>query len=189
METRCDYYRLQMTDHEFSQLSSYIFNNLGIKMPEAKRIMLQSRLHKRLSTLEFESFQQYIDYIFSKEGESSELINMIDLVTTNKTDFFREPIHFEILRTKAIPDMMKADPSLKHFRIWSAGCSSGEEPYTIAMTMSDHQKEHGAPDYSILGTDLSTQILRTAQLAIYNESKVANVSLETKRKYLLKNSA
>jgi chemotaxis protein methyltransferase CheR len=110
-----------------------------------------------------------------------ELVQMIDVVTTNKTDFFREPEHFEYLLGKALPEILRKGGSRRAISVWSAGCSSGEEPYTLAMVL----KESGC-NFLILATDISPRVLEKARLAIYEEEQVLPVPPELKRKYLLK---
>jgi chemotaxis protein methyltransferase CheR len=148
--------------------------------------MLQSRLQKRLKELNMSSFQEYVQYVFSEEGQANEVIHMIDVVSTNKTDFFREPIHFEFLTNTALPELVGETPLHKTIKIWSAGCSSGEEPYTIAMVLSDYKELKPYFDFKILGTDISSRILRTAVDAIYKEVRVEGIPLNLKRKYLLR---
>ena len=96
-------YRAQLSDAEFARLSAFIYNVAGIKMPPAKRIMLQSRLQKRLRELGMDSFKEYTEYLLSERGKQEELIQMLDVVSTNKTDFFREPVHFDFLRETILP--------------------------------------------------------------------------------------
>ncbi|MFO7939970.1 MAG: CheR family methyltransferase [Bacteroidales bacterium] len=175
-----------LTDKEFNQLSEFISGSSGIKMPPVKRIMLQSRLQKRLRHLKMHSFKEYIEYLFSQEGQKKELVHMLDVVSTNKTDFFREPVHFEFLREHALPEYRQKFQSNRKMKIWSAGCSSGEEPYTIAITMEEWKSENPGFDYSIVGTDISTDILKQAVQAIYKEEKVDVVPQILKKKYLLK---
>lgn len=179
------YYKIKMTTEDFNRLSKYIYNELGIKMPIEKKLMLQSRLLKRLSELHMTSFNEYLDYVFSKECMSTELKTVTDLVTTNKTDFFREPIHFTFLNEVVLPELVNVKKQ-KKIKFWSAGCSSGEEPYTLAMTLNDYLEGNPGYDYSILATDLSTRMLEKASLAIYGLDRVKDIPLATKKKYLLK---
>jgi len=174
----------ELTEAEFKKLSAFIQSNYGIKMPPEKKIMLQSRLQKRLRTLEMNSYGEYIDYVFGSSG-NQEIIMMMDVVSTNKTDFFREPGHFAFLIDKVLPEYYKNNKS-KVFKVWSAGCSSGEEPYTLGMVLSEFALSHPGFDYSILGTDLSTHVLQKAKAAIYEDKRVDVVPLDYKRKYLLK---
>lgn len=181
-----DYYKIQMTDADFNRLSTFIYNDLGIKMPDVKKVMLQSRLQKRLSELKMSSFKEYIDFVFSREGQEQEIIRMIDVVTTNKTDFFREPIHFEFLTETAIPQLLAANPNMSTLRIWSAGCSSGEEPYTLTIVLKEFAARNPGFDFEIMATDLSTKILDKAITAVYGEDRVSVIPMDLKRKYFLK---
>jgi len=175
----------KLTDQEFNRLSDFIHTHYGIKMPPVKKVMLQSRLQKRLRALGITSFEVYVKYVFSKEGQD-EVVHMMDVVSTNKTDFFREPAHFDFMKTTILPEFMSLNKTNPFFKVWSAGSSSGEEAYTIAMVLSEFQMFNPGFDFKILGTDISTRILKTASEAIYQESKVDVVSLELKRKYLLR---
>jgi chemotaxis protein methyltransferase CheR len=178
-------FKARLSDQDFGRLSAFIFNNYGIKMPKAKQIMLQSRLQKRLRELNITNFKDYVDYVFSKEGQDNEVIHMIDVVSTNKTDFFREPGHFDFMQTTVLPEFIEEN-KYRTFKVWSAGCSSGEEPYTIAISLSEFHEKYGAPDYAIYATDISTRILRSAAEAIYKEARIENIPLVLKRKYFLK---
>jgi chemotaxis protein methyltransferase CheR len=179
-------YKAKMTNEEFRKLSQFITEHAGIKLPDVKKVMLQSRLQKRLRYLNMSSFKEYVEYVFSEEGIQNELIHMLDVVSTNKTDFFREPVHFEFLEKTLLPEYVSQFPLNRPLKVWSAGCSSGEEVYTIAMTISEFKKDHPGLDYSLLGTDISTDILKKAINAIYKEEKVDKVPIDLKKKYLLK---
>lgn len=179
-------YKLQMPDHVFHKLSDFIYSQYGIKMPDVKKVMLQSRLQKRLRDLKMESYEEYCDFVFSKDGEAMELVHMIDVVTTNKTDFFREPAHFDFLTCTVLPEFVMREKSGRTMKIWSAGCSSGEEVYTLAIVLSEFQQENKRFDFSIFGTDISTRILQKALDAIYTEERVASIPMDIKRKYFLR---
>lgn len=181
-----DIYKATLSTEDFKRLSSFIFKEYGIKMPDVKRTMLQSRLHKRLRELNMTNYKEYVDFVFSKEGQDNEVIHMIDVVSTNKTDFFREPVHFDYLHSNVLPELLRNDKPNRFIKLWSAGCSSGEEPYTLAMSLSDYMLEHPGFDYSILATDISSRILKTAVEAIYKENRVEMLPLQIKKRYLLK---
>ena len=100
-------FKAKLTDEEFKKLSEFIYHEYGIKMPPVKKIMLQSRLQKRLRELNMTNFKEYVNYVFSKEGQDNEVIHMIDVVSTNKTDFFREPVHFEFLTNIVVPEFIE----------------------------------------------------------------------------------
>ncbi|RNC71010.1 MAG: methyltransferase domain-containing protein [Desulfuromonadales bacterium] len=177
-----------MTDREFARFSDFIYDQCGIKMPPAKKTMLEARLQKRLRKLGIGGFHEYADFIFSREGAEQELVHLIDVVTTNKTDFFREPAHFDILVSRALPELIgSAGTGFRSpLAIWSAGCSSGEEPYTLAMVLTEFAEQNPGFGFSILATDICTTVLEKAKLAIYDEERVEPVPLALKRKYLLR---
>jgi len=178
-----------MTEAEFSRFSEFIIGQCGIKMPPSKKIMLEARLQKRLRTLGISNFREYYDHVLG-EGGREELIHMLDAVTTNKTDFFREPVHFHYLAQTILPEFMeereRSTGSGKPFVVWSAGCSTGEEPYTLAMVLSDFTGLHPSFRFSILATDISTKVLDRARDAVYDSERAAAVPLPTKQKYLLR---
>jgi len=178
-----------MSGGEFKRLSDFIFNHCGIKMPPVKKIMLESRLQKRLRSLGMESYGEYCDYLFHSPDRENEYPHMIDCVTTNKTDFFREPVHFKFLSDKLLPEFVNTEGDSNDtmkFTVWSAGCSSGEEPYTLAMVLSDFASQHAGFQFSIIATDISNKVLDIARLAIYGEEQAANVPMQMKQKYLLR---
>ncbi|WP_432738888.1 CheR family methyltransferase [Maridesulfovibrio sp. FT414] len=173
-----------MSDADFQKFSTLIKGEFGIKMPSSKKTMLEARLQKRLRALGFACHSQYCDYLFSPGGFEKELTQLIDVVTTNTTDFFREPKHFEMMLSTVLPDL--AQRVTRPLKVWSAGCSSGEEPYTIAMVLSEFAERNHNCKFSILATDISTDILRRAMNAVYPMSKVEVIPMALKKKYLLK---
>ncbi len=174
-----------ISDRQFKKLSAFIEKELGIRMPDTKRVMLESRLQKRLRALRIPTFDEYIDRVFS--GDDLELIQMIDVVTTNKTDFFREPDHFDILTSRLLPGTMGHNPGRKLYSFWSAGCATGEEPYTLAMVLAEFSIAHPGFDYRIMASDISTHALETAMAGVYHSDRVVPVPLSYKKKYLLRN--
>ncbi len=181
-------FSIKMSNNVFECLGLLIYNECGIKMTSGKKTMLEGRLRKRLRDLSLTSFEEYYDYLSSPEGYKKEITNMVDAVTTNKTDFFREPKHFEYLVQYLLPEWMEMHggrPRNK-FRIWSAGCSTGEEPYTMAMVLSEVKAQWPGFDFSITATDICTTVLRTAIQGVYHEEKVEPISMVMKKKYLLR---
>jgi chemotaxis protein methyltransferase CheR len=174
-----------LSEKEFSRLSTFIYDQCGIKITEAKKVLLEARLQKRLKHYNLKSFSHYCDFLFSPEGMDEELIEMIDVVTTNKTDFFREPNHFSYLANHAIRDLV-LEKQKRSIAVWSAGCSSGEEPYTIAMVLSECTHTIKDFHFLVLATDISTKVLEKAKLAIYESERVATIPMELRKKYLLK---
>jgi len=173
---------------KFLTLSRFIQDNYGIKMPMGKKTMLESRLRRRMLQVGYSSIDQYLDYVFSSEGTKNELVNMVDVITTNKTDFFREPHHFDILANKIIPHITASrffTPS-SFLRVWSSACSSGEEPYTLAMVLTELAENNGGLKFSILASDLSTRVLRKAHSGVYKEEQIAEIPQRFRKKYLLR---
>ena len=177
-----------MSNRDFRRFSEFIYEQCGVKLPPAKRTMLTVRLNKRLRALNMTSFRKYFEYVSGPDGRSGELVRMIDVVTTNKTDFFREPKHFEFLNRQALPGIMGANrrKGRKRLNIWSAGCSSGEEPYTLAMLLSEFFEREKEGDYGILATDISTRVLEIAKKGIYPERVIAPIPAILKRRYLMR---
>ena len=177
-----------MNEAQFRRLVEFIYKVCGIKLNESKKVMLESRLSKRLKALGMKSYKDYCEYLFSQEGRDEELIHMIDMVTTNKTDFFREPAHFDFLRRMAVPELIKTHGAgtSRKLAVWSAGCSTGEEPYTLAMVLNDYAEMHRGFEYLILATDISTRVLDAAKTGIYREEQVVPVPQDFRKKYLLR---
>lgn len=178
----------RLTDKDFERFSRLVYNHCGIKLPSHKRSMLEARLRKRLRAHNLNNFEDYADMVFTREDSTEELVKLIDVVTTNKTDFFREPAHFDYLVNSALPfliDNFRAgvDNPLK---VWSAGCSTGKEPYTLAMVLKEYQLGTPGFKFDILGTDICTDVLDKAVQGIYSSIKADPIPERLKKKYLLK---
>jgi chemotaxis protein methyltransferase CheR len=179
-----------MTEAEFRRISSYMEKQVGIKMPETKKLMIQSRLTSRLKALGLSTFSDYIDYVFSSDrNQNEEITTMIDVLTTNLTRFFREKQHFNVMVKTVLPSLVHEGTLSPH--IWSAGCSSGEEPYTISMVMQEYMRKRPGKltDYHILATDISTRVLDKARTAVYPMETVEALSMDIKKRYFLKSRA
>lgn len=176
-----------MKESEFRRFSRFIHSECGIKMPPTKRTMLQARIQKRLRALGMTSFTEYCDYVFGPEGRG-EVVNMIDVVTTNKTDFFREPAHFDFMVDSALPELINTYGAglTKPLRVWSAGCSTGEEPYTLGMVLSSYAENCEGFSYRLMATDISTRVLEHAMRGIYDERVVEPVPMAMRKKFLLR---
>jgi len=173
-----------ISDRQFKRLAAFIEKELGIRMPDTKRVMLESRLQKRLRALRVATYDEYIDKVFA--GDDAELVHMIDVVTTNKTDFFREPDHFDILSKRLLPPALEARGGRGLFSFWSAACATGEEPYTLCMVLEEFRAENQGFDYRVVASDISTRALDTAIDAVYHPDRVIPVPPSYKRKYLLR---
>lgn len=178
-----------ISDKEFHRLSEFIHTECGIKMPSVKKVMLEARLQKRLRALGMSTFSEYCDFLFSPRGIDIELVHMIDVVTTNKTDFFREPAHFTYLTGTVLPALIRLHGAgvRKPLSVWSAGCSTGEEPYTLSMVLSEFaRREVSGFSFFILATDISTRVLEAAQRGIYSEDRIQPIPQELRKRYLLR---
>lgn len=165
-----------ISDQEFRLFQDLVKAHTGIALTEHKRNLVCSRLSKRLRGLGLTSFQRYYDYLNAEAGEA-ELENFVNAITTNKTDFYRENWHFKFLEQEIVPALKArvARGGERRIRIWSAGCSSGEEPYTIAITLREAIESLLAWDIRILASDIDTEVLVRAAQAIYPEERVAEI--------------
>ncbi len=179
----------RLSEGDFGRIAELIGEHVGIKLPPTKRLMVEGRLRKRVRGLGHRSLADYCRFLFDDQGLASELIHVIDAVTTNKTDFFREPTHFEALAEQVVPALLARhrgpEPRLK---LWSAACSNGAEVYTLAMVMAEIAASR-ALRFSVLGTDISTEVLEQAQRAIYPQAMIEPVPSALRQRYLMQGSA
>lgn len=172
-----------MTDEEFQRFRRLVYQESGIALSANKKALLVSRLSKRLRELGLKTFRAYYKRVVEGDGrsplEDKEFTHMLDLISTNKTDFFREPKHFEFMHNHLLPEHQET----KNVRIWSAGCSSGEEPYSIAITLYDGMIFPAQRDCKILASDLSTRVLTKAASGIYEIERVKNLTPEVIRRH------
>lgn len=178
----------RLSKRNFDLLAKYIYDYSGIKMPHSKMTMLEGRLRRRLRVTGMPTFDSYCDYLFKHGGIEAESIFLIDAVTTNKTDFFREPKHFDYMVQTALPDLLRTYAD-RRIRTWSSACSTGAEPYTMAMVLSEFLSS-SAPerDFFVLATDLSTDVLQKAQRAVYQSELLAPVPADMMSKYVMRPS-
>lgn len=172
-----------LSKRNFARLARFINGYSGIRMPPTKVTMLEGRLRRRVRATGHGSLESYCRFLFEQDGIEAEAVHLIDVATTNKTDFFREPNHFAYLIDEVLPKL--AQKGKGDIRVWSAACSTGAEPYTLAMILEDFRKSHRL-GYSILATDLSTEVLATAVRGIYPQEMIDPVPLDMVRKYVLR---
>lgn len=182
---------IDLDDHlstvDFTRIANLISSEVGIKLPPAKRLMVEGRLRKRVRALNLTSFDDYCDYLFRRDGLGQERTYLINAVTTNKTDFFREPEHFALLEQTLVPELIalrrgERNPLLK---VWSAASSTGAEAYTLAMVLSDLAANRRDFRFAILGTDISTAVLAQGRRAVYPAEMVAPVPPEKQARYVM----
>jgi chemotaxis protein methyltransferase CheR len=174
-----------LTKTEFRQFQELILAEAGITLNESKHILVQSRLARRLRSLGLAGYGEYLLYLANQPAESPERREMINCITTNKTDFFRENHHFEFLRSRVIPELRAAAAkgAAKKIRIWSAACSSGEEPYSIAVTIREALGAERNWDVKILASDIDTHVLSAAEAGIYEAERFNQVEESLLRRY------
>jgi len=182
-----------MRDHEqgisksdLDRLRSLIYTKSGITLGPDKKTMLELRLKPRLKSLELDSYDDYCTYLFDPSEQTEELVHLLDAITTNKTDFFREPGHFDYLVRKALPETLARTQSNRPLLAWSAGCSTGEEPYTLAMVLEEYGLTRSGFRFRIMATDLSTSVLEKAERAIFKSTILDPVPTELRRKYFMR---
>ncbi|MDD2390768.1 MAG: protein-glutamate O-methyltransferase CheR [Desulfobacterales bacterium] len=180
-------YYLELSDKDFALFRSLVYEKCGINLHEGKKELVRARLGKRLRQTHFKKFSQYYKYLI-EEDTGDELIEMLNAISTNLTSFFRESKHFDFLTEEALPSYASRLPSdrSRPLRVWSAGCSSGEEPYSIAIQLCEYLKSAATRDIHILATDISTKVLSTAVGGIYQEAQTGTISKELLRKYFQK---
>lgn len=176
---------LILTDKQFKTIRGLVYDHCGINLHDGKRELVRARLAKRLRIGGFAAFSDYIEHVFDDQTGKAFSI-LVDALSTNLTSFFREIQHFEFLRQDLLPRLLerKRRQGDAKLRCWSAGCSSGEEPYSIAITLLESLAGQGLRDIKILATDISTSMLERAQLGVYGEDRLRPVSKSLRHKYL-----
>ena len=169
---------------DFQFVKKRIYQLAGISLSDAKQQMVYSRLARRLRLLGLQDFKDYCQLI--KSDSSEEVISFINALTTNKTSFFREKHHFDYLANTILPELAVRNKQTKRVRIWSAACSSGEEPYTIAMVLDRSKMRNSGWDSKILATDLDSNVLETARQGIYDQRMLEDVDPNYRRSFFLK---
>ncbi len=176
-----------LSSRDLKRLCRLIYEQSGITLGAEKKIMLEGRLKRRITTLHLSSCTEYCDYLFEGNGHDvEEMVHLIDAVSTNKTDFFREKSHFDFLVARALPELTAGDRNAREVMIWSAGCSTGEEPYTLAIVLSEYRLSHPAFRFRILATDISTKVLHKAELGVFPAEVVRPVPANLQRKYFMR---
>lgn len=168
----------EITDKEYNQINRIVEEAAGIKLGANKKELVKNRLRKRLSALSLTSFGDYLKYLKEGDDAGQELGKMVTLISTNVTYFFREEEHFHFLKDRVLPEIYgkKERHGVKKIRCWSAGCSSGEEPYSLAITINDYLNGNlNEMDVKILATDVSTHVLEKAVKGMYKIAALENV--------------
>ena len=176
----------QLAIRDFERIAELIGSEVGIRLHASKRSRVEARLRRRQRDLDIPSFAEYSDYLFRCGGLHTELPNLINVLTTNKTDFFREPQHFELLKNRLVPDLLtRRSERMPLIKVWSAACSTGAEAYTTAMVLADMAAQRCDFRFAILGTDVSTDVLREARIGAYSEGHIAPVPRPLQDRYCM----
>lgn len=171
------------TQHDFEYIRDMVGARTGIVLSDHKTDMVYGRLARRLRQLKLKTFKEYLDKL--NQDDNQELIEFTNALTTNLTSFFREPHHFEFLRNNGIPELVKRRPN-KRLRVWSAGCSTGEEPYTLAITLHESLSHIRTWDVKILATDIDSNVVARAQAGVYDQERVNGISSERQKRWFKK---
>lgn len=172
-----------LSDSEFELLRKLVYEETGIKLAEVKRQMLRSRLSKRLRALNMDSFRDYYNLLRNDHTAAAEMTDFINAVTTNKTDFYREPHHFEFITSDIIPRIERSRRSLN---IWHAGCSTGEEPYTLSIALHESLPKPETWTIRQLASDIDTNVLEHARRGVYDLERLDPIPQALKKRYFLR---
>ena len=172
------------SDKDFEKIRKFVKEETGITLSDAKKNMVYGRLSRRLRALDIKSFNEYIDIV--SEGESEEKGNFVNAITTNLTSFFREEHHFDYVKNTVVPQVLKNNSHTKKIRIWCAGCSTGEEPYSLSMALHESISDIQSWDIKILATDLDTNVLEHCRRGVYDIDRIVGLSQSRKANWFLK---
>lgn len=177
---------LSVRDHR--RVAHFVQQAAGIQLPERKRSLIETRLRRRLKATGYADFSSYLDFALDEAQQTREQVQLIDAITTNKTDFFREPPHFAFLESH-IRDHLALRRTIgweRPLSVWSAACSTGEEPYTLALVLSDLQENLPGFCFQIQATDIAPSVLEVARKGVYTTSQVEPVPKALRYRYLLR---
>ncbi len=181
---------IELTEKDFHRISNLVYKHCGINLHAGKKELVRARLAKRLRKWNIDSFPDYLNYVFN-DSTGKEFSVLIDLLSTNLTSFFRENKHFHFLGTNYLPKILERKRKERNFKIraWSAGCSSGEEAYSIAITLLKIFEDKGQWDIKVLATDISTRMLEVAKQGSYELGRIQTVPEILRKKYLIRDKS
>jgi chemotaxis protein methyltransferase CheR len=172
-----------LSSETFHSLRELIYQKSGLEFPDSKKYLLESRLQSRLASVHCQNFEEYFNFLRFDSQREKELVELFNCVTTNETFFFRDKAQLDCFQQVIVPQVMKERERVRKIRIWSAGCSSGEEPYTLAMIVMEEFSALANWDVQIMATDLSEKILEAAHLGVYGPYSVRNIAPPLLQKY------
>lgn len=176
----------ELKQADFRKIRSLVYQHCGINLHEGKMELVRARLSKRLRLGNFKSFREYMNFV-QNEDSGTELTSLIDTISTNLTSFYREKQHFKFLEEQFLPSLLQLNSKIGKYKIrcWSAGCSTGEEPYTIALTLLKSTENMGRWDIRVLATDISTAVLEKAKKGLYPKERIQPVPGNMRIKYFI----
>ena len=172
----------QFTESMFEQIRELVKHHTGIVLSDGKQDMVYGRLTRRLRALDLSDFDSYLTLI--KREDEQELTHLVNAITTNLTSFFREEHHFEYLKNTVFPSLLEKNAATQKIRIWSAGCSTGEEPYSIAMVVREFFEDYDGWDVKVVATDLDSNVIDKGKAGVYDIGRVDGLSLEYKKRWM-----
>jgi len=178
--------RVELGDEEFRLLAAYIYDHAGLNFEESGRFLLESRLQNRLREHHFDSFLKYYQYLLYHQEKAAEASIMLDIITTNETYFYREKNQLNAFTDEILPEIAERNEKKRRLRIWSAGCSTGEEPFTLAILCKESGLFDDSWELDIIGTDISQRVLQTARKAVYSQSSFRATEENHLNKYFKK---
>lgn len=178
--------RVELTDEEFRLLAALIYDHAGLYFDESSRFLLESRLQNRLKEHHFDSYLKYYHYLLYHQDRVHEINTMIDIVTTNETYFYREKNQLDAFAEEILPELAERNAGRRRLRIWSAGCSTGEEPYTLAILCQESGLFDNSWELEIIGTDISQRVLQTARKAVFSQSSFRTTEDKALEKYFIR---
>ncbi|AYB34498.1 CheR family methyltransferase [Chryseolinea soli] len=174
----------RMDEESFARLSQYVTQTYGIQLPATKKSILENHLDEKVKNLAMSSYKEFVDFILNSGSSEDELLHVLDLITTHKTEFFREASHFQFLTQQFLPRHQQEN-NCDNLKIWSAGCSTGEEPYSLLMTLEEYKKIHPKLTYTLLASDISTRVMHTACHGEYDVEKMQTVPSGMRHTYFM----
>ncbi len=188
MEQAGSLFTQRLAPAEFDLICTRVYDYCGINIAATKQQMVEGRLRSRIRILGQSSFSEYCQFVFASDGIQDEFIHLIDAITTNKTEFFREPAHFSYLQNHLIPALLREGTYSKSrpLRIWSSACSTGQEPYSLAIELAEFNRLQEQFKFQVFATDICTQVLDIAMRAVYSTDVATDIPEELKKRYLLK---
>lgn len=185
MEQVTSLFTQRLAPVDFDLICSKVYDYCGINISPKKQQMVEGRLRSRIRALGLASFSEYCSFVFATGETPDEFIHLVDAITTNKTEFFREPAHFSYLKRQLLPALLQSG-TIRPLRVWSSACSTGQEPYSLAMELAEFNRTQEQFEFQVFATDICTQVLDIATHAVYSTDVAMEIPVDRQKRYLLK---